>query len=146
MKVAGKTRKQEILDFFVEHHLFMPSSIAAREAIHFFVHSGNGYELGGATSEERIALLRKATEELRGKRMQNKKAGSRQVILEVCYVLPKTKNEIRQQIVDRANDRKGVLEKHGISPLKVCVVSPSLSKPCVIPLDMLVLVSDEAAQ
>lgn len=136
-----KTRLEETLEFLASYFLFAPPHPIAREAIRFFVHSGNRYRLGGVTPSERASALRKATRELQGRLMIHKKSTDRQEPFRVLYVLPKTEREIEKQIIDRAGDKKGVLEKNEISPFKVCVEGGFLRKPAVIYLDMLVLVN-----
>ena len=136
-KVEKKTRLQETLEFLASYSLFVPHNPNTREAIRFFVHSGNRYKLGGVTPSERAASLRKITRELQGQLVTHEKSNNEQGPLRVLYVLPKTEREIEKQIMDRASDKKGILETKPISPFKVCVKSSSLGKPCVIPLDML---------
>ena len=143
-KMGEKTRQQETRDFLASYSLFMPSNPVAREAIRSFIHSGNKYRLGGATPSDRAAALRTATEELRGRLVTHRKPVGEHGLLRVLYVLPKTEREIEKQLIDRANDRHGVLEKRPIHPFKVCVEGGFTSKSRVIPLDMLVLVDEEA--
>lgn len=142
--MKGRTRRQELAEFFAAYSLFMPPTRDAREAIYVSVHSRNKYWLAGTTLSERAATLKKATEELQGQLMTHRKLTGRQKLLKVRYVLLKTELEIEKQIKDRRNGSEE-LEIEKISPFKVCVEGLS-PQPCIIPLDMLVLASWTCSQ